>query len=253
LPFFVAGGLAVINWLYGYFVLPESLPPHRRQPFKWRTANPISSLHELGALKGVGLLVLVLALTGLAQYMTHSTWVLYTTFKFGWGPRDNGWSLFAIGVMSALVQGVLLKPLLKRFSPQRLALMGLLSSSLCYLLWGAASQGWMLYPVILANVFGFTVTASLQSIVSNAAEPSTQGRTMGAVASLNSMMAVLAPMIGGPLLVMVSHLPKGDWRLGAPYYFCALLQAAAMFVALHHFKSERRRRMAAIASAQPLT
>ena len=244
LPFFVAGGLACVNWLYGYFVLPESLPLERRQPFVLREAHPVNSLRGLTELKGVGSLVIVIALSGLAQFMTHTSWVLYTTFKFGWGPTQNGWSLFAIGLMSVLVQGVFLSRLLKRFSPQRLAIMGLISSSLCYVLWGLASEGWMLYAVIFANVFGFAVSAAMQSLISNAADPTTQGRTAGAVASLNSMMAVLAPAIGAPLLATVSHLPHGDWRIGAPFYFCAVLQAAAMLIALRHFKGERRKREA---------
>jgi len=244
LPFFVSGTLACINWLYGWFVLPESLPPERRRPFVLREANPISSLRGLAELKGVGSLVLVLAFSALAQFMTHTSWVLYTTFKFGWGPTQNGWSLFTIGLMSVLVQGVLLGRLLKRFSPQRLAIMGLVSSSLCYVLWGAAPEGWMLYVAIVANVLGFAAPAAMQSIISNAADPSTQGRTAGAVASLNSMMAVLAPMIGAPLLATVSHLPHGDWRIGAPMYFCALLQAGSMLVALRHFRHARRTREA---------
>jgi MFS transporter, DHA1 family, tetracycline resistance protein len=248
LPFFVAGSLACLNWLYGYFVLPESLPLERRQPFVLREANPVNSLRGLTELKGVGSLVIVIALSGLAQFMTHTSWVLYTTFKFGWGPTQNGWSLFAIGLMSVLVQGVFLSRLLKRFSPQRLAIMGLISSSLCYVLWGLASEGWMLYAVIFANVFGFAVSAAMQSLISNAADPTTQGRTAGAVASLNSMMAVLAPAIGAPLLATVSHLPRGDWRIGAPFYFCALLQAASMLIALGHFKGERRKREALAAA-----
>ncbi len=241
LPFFVAGTLAIVNWLYGYFVLPESLPLEKRQPFVLREANPVNSLRGLGELKGVGLLVVVVALSGLAQFMTHTSWVLYTTFKFGWGPTQNGWSLFAIGLMSVLVQGFLLGRLLERYSAERLAVMGLVSSSLCYVLWGAATDGWMLYPVIFANVLGFAVQATVQSLVSNAADPTTQGRTAGAVASLNSMMAVLAPVIGAPLLAAVSHLPKGDWRIGAPFYFCAALQAGATLLAIRHFKRERRR------------
>ena len=239
LPFFVSGTLACVNWLYGYFVLPESLPPDRRRPFVLREANPVNALRGLTELKGVGSLVFVVALSGLAQFMTHTSWVLYTTFKFGWGPTQNGWSLFAIGLMSVLVQGVFLSRLLKRFSPQRLAIMGLVSSSICYVLWGAASQGWMLYAVIFANVLGFAVSATIQSLISNAADPQTQGRTAGAVGSLNSMMAVFAPMIGAPLLATVSHLPRGDWRIGAPFYFCALLQAASMTVALRHFRHAR--------------
>ncbi|MES2101495.1 MAG: MFS transporter [Pseudomonadota bacterium] len=248
LPFFVAGGLACLNWLYGYFVLPESLPVERRQPFVLREANPISSLRGLRELKGVGSLVFVIALSGLVQFMTHTSWVLYTTFKFGWGPTQNGWSLFAIGLMSVLVQGVLLGRLLKRFSPQRLAIMGLVSSIVFYLACGAATAGWMLIAAILVNVLGFASTAAMQSIISNAADPMTQGRTAGAVASLNSMMAVIAPAIGAPLLATVSHLPRGDWRIGAPFYFCAALQAASMLIALRHFRGERRKRQALAAA-----
>jgi MFS transporter, DHA1 family, tetracycline resistance protein len=249
LPFFAAGSLAILNWLYGYFVLPESLPVDRRRPFVLREANPVASLRGLGELKGVGLLVVVVALSGLAQFMTHTSWVLYTTFKFGWGPTQNGWSLFAIGVMSVLVQGVLLSRLLKRFSPQRLTIMGLVSSSLCYIAWGAAPEGWMMLAVMAFNVFGFTVSAAVQSLISNAADPTTQGRTAGAVGSINSMMAVLSPVIAAPLLAAVSHLPRGDWRIGAPFYFCALLQAASTFVAVRHFRSERRKRVAKAADA----
>jgi DHA1 family tetracycline resistance protein-like MFS transporter len=249
LPFFVAGSLAIVNWIYGYFVLPESLPVERRRPFVLREANPVASLRGLGQMKGVGLLVGVVALSGLAQFMTHTSWVLYTTFKFGWGPTQNGWSLFVLGVMSVLVQGVLLSRLLKRFSPQRLTIIGLVSSSLCYIAWGAAPEGWIMLAVMAFNVFGFTVSAAVQSLISNAADPTTQGRTAGAVGSLNSMMAVLAPVIAAPLLASVSHLPRGDWRIGAPFYFCALLQAASMLVALRHFRAERRSRAAQRADA----
>jgi len=249
LPFFAAGTLACVNWLYGYFVLPESLPPERRRPFVLREANPINALRGLTALKGVGSLVVVIGLSGLAQFMTHTTWVLYTTFKFGWGPTQNGWSLFAIGLMSVLVQGVLLSRLLRRFSPQRLAIMGLISSSICFVMWGLATEGWMLYAVIFANVLGFAVSASIQSLISNAADPSSQGRTAGAVGSLNSMMAVIAPAIGAPLLATVSHLSHGDWRIGAPFYFCALLQAASTVIAVRHFRGERRKRELLAAAA----
>jgi DHA1 family tetracycline resistance protein-like MFS transporter len=239
LPFFVAGGLALLNWLYGFFVLPESLPPDQRRPFEWRKANPVAALKGLTDLKDVGPLVAVIALTGLSQFMLHTTWVLYTAFKFGWGPLQNGWSLFAVGVMSVLVQGVLLKHMLQRWSPKRLAIIGLVSSSLCYLGWGLATEGWMMYAVIGLNLFGFAAPAAMQSIVSNAADARMQGQTMGAVASVNSLMAVAAPVLGAGLLTAVSHLPPGDWRIGAPYFFCAVLQAAAMLLALRHFRSQR--------------
>ncbi len=240
LPFFVAGGLALLNLLYGYFVLPESLPATRRKPFNWSAANPLRSLRALSQLKGAGALVGVVAFSGLAQFVLYTCWVLYTTFKFGWGPLENGRSLAAVGIVSVAVQGFLLGPLLRRFSPQRLAVMGLISSALAYALFGAVTEGWMMYVVIVANIFGVTVSASVQSLISSAADSNSQGQTLGAVSALNSLMAVLAPMIGAPLLGLVSHLPQGDWRIGAPFYFCAVLQAVSLYLAVLHFRNHRR-------------
>jgi MFS transporter, DHA1 family, tetracycline resistance protein len=244
LPFFVAGGLALLNLVYGIFVLPESLPADRRRHIDWRRANPLSALKQLSQLKGVGPLVAVLACTGLAQFTLYTVWVLYATFKFGWGPTENGWSLFAVGVMSALVQGVLLGRLLKRFTPQRLAVYGLVSSTLAFVAFGLASEGWMMYVIIGLNVLGNTVAASMQSLFSSAADGSEQGQTMGSISGLNSLMAVVAPVLAAPLLATVSHLPAGDWRIGAPMFFCAALQALALVFALAHFRRQRRARLA---------
>jgi len=248
LPFFVAGGLALLNLAYGYFVLPESLPVERRRAFEWRAVNPLTSLRALSQLKGVGPLVAVIACTGLAQFVLYTTWVLYTTFKFGWGPMENGWSLAVVGSTSVVVQGMLLGRLLKRFSARRLAVLGLVSSTLAYALYGAVTQGWMMYVVIVCNLLGFTVAASIQSLISGAADASSQGQTMGSVSSLNSLMAVVAPVLGAPLLGVVSHLPQGDWRIGAPFYFCAVLQLAALVLAWLHFRDMRRTRLSATAT-----
>jgi DHA1 family tetracycline resistance protein-like MFS transporter len=239
LPFFAAGSLALVNLLYGWFVLPESLPAERRRPFVLKAATPLKAFRGLAALQGVGRLVVVIACNGLAQFVLYTTWVLYTTFKFGWGPLENGGSLAAVGVVSAVTQGLLLGRLLKRFSVRRLAVMGLTSSLLAYLLWAAATEGWMLIAVIFANVLGATVAASLQSIISSAADPRSQGQALGAVGGLNSLMSVVAPLLGAPLLALVSHLPPGDWRLGTPLFFCAALQATALALAVAHFRRER--------------
>ena len=240
LPFFVAGGLALVNLAYGYLVLPESLPAASRRVVDWRRANPLSSLKQLAELKGVGLLVGVLACASLAQFTLYTTWVLYTTFKFGWGPTENGWSLFAVGIVSAVVQGVLLGRILKRVTPQRLAVLGLVSSTAAFVGFGLVTQGWMMYVVILSNVLGNTVGAAMQSLVSGAASGKEQGQTMGSISGLNSLMAVVAPVIAAPLLATVSHLPAGDWRIGAPMYFCAALQALALALAVMHFRSSPR-------------
>ena len=240
LPFFVAGAMAVLNWIYGWFVLPESLPPERRKPFAWRRANPFAALTGLSRLHGVGSLVAVIGLAGLAQFTVHNSFVLYTTFKFGWGPRDNGLALFVVGLMSVLVQGVLLKHLLKRFSARTLAVRGLAASTLTYLAFGAITEGWMMFVVIVVgNLLGGGAAAVIQGRVSNAADARSQGQTMGAVAALNSLMAVVAPVVSASLLGIVSHLPKGDWRMGLPFYFCASLQLVGTLFVARHFARAR--------------
>jgi DHA1 family tetracycline resistance protein-like MFS transporter len=248
LPFYVAGTLALINLAYGYFVLPESLPPERRRAISWKSVNPITSLKALAQLKGVGLLVGVVACTGLAQGVLYNCWVLYTTFKFGWNTLDNGWSLAAVGVVSVFVQGWLLGQLLRRMPPQRLAVLGLVSSTVAYALWGAATAGWMMYAVIFANLLGFTVTASVQSMISGAADSRSQGQTMGAVSSLNSLTAVIGPVVGATLLTLVSHLPQGHWGIGAPMYFGAVLQLLGLLLAWVHFRQAPQHRPAPVQS-----
>jgi len=103
----------------------------------------------------------------------------------------------------------------------------------------------MMYAIIVCNILAFAVPASIQSIISGAADATTQGRTMGAVSGLQSLMAVVAPLLGAPLLGIVSHLPRGDWRIGTPFYFCAFLQLIALALAWMHFSKARRARLAA--------
>lgn len=238
LPFFFAGALALVNLAYGWFVLPESLPVTSRHAVDWARANPLSAFRQLAALKGVGLLMGVLAMAALAQFSLYTIWVLYGQFRFGWGPTESGWSLFAVGLVSAIVQGGLMGRLLRRFTVQRLAMLGLASSTLAYALWGLATQQWMMYAIIFANLLGSAVAASLHGLVSSAADEKTQGRTMGAVSSLNSLAAVVAPVFAAPLLASVSHLPAQDWRLGLPMFFCAALQGTALLMAVLHFRRQ---------------
>ena len=251
LPFYCAGALAVCNWLYGFFVLPESLPPERRQPFKWGRANPIGSLMHLAQLKSMGALLGVVTFASLAQFILQGTWALYTQLKFGWEPQQIGWSLCAVGAMSVLVQGVLVGKLSRLMSVQRLVVWGLVSSAAAYVAWGAAPQGWMMYAVIACNVLGFAAGASLQTLIANAADAKTQGQTMGAVSALSSLTAVLAPVVGPLLLRSVADAPRGDWRLGVPYYVCAALQLCAMVMTVLHFRRLRADATGTPVAAQP--
>ena len=196
-------------------------------------------MRRLRGLTGIESLLWVIGLSTLAQFTLHTSWMLYTEFKFGWTPRDNGLSLFAVGVMAVIVQGGLLRQF-QRFMPSsRVASIGLISSTLAFAAWGAVPEGWMMYVVIVVNVFGYAVNPTIQGLISNAVDPKRQGESMGAVSSINSIAAVLGPLMGSPLLAAVSHYPTADWHIGAPFYFCALLQAMAAWVGIRHFSRQR--------------
>lgn len=234
LPFFLSGSLCLLNCLYGYVVLPESLAQDKRREFVLAKVNPFSALARLRELKGVETLMWIMGLSILAQFCLHTSWFLYNEFKFGWTPKDNGLSLFAVGMMAVLVQGGLLRQAQKYVATHRLVRIGLVSSTIAFVAWGAVPEGWMMYVIIVANVFGYMVQPGLQSLVANAVDPTRQGESMGAVSSLNSVAAVLGPMMGTPLLAAVSHFPHGDWRVGAPFYLCGAIQAVAAIIGLRY-------------------
>ncbi len=236
LPFYVAAALSLLNATYGFLAVPESLPPDRRSKFSLARANPLAALPALMRRPGVGGLVWVVALAVLAQLMLQVSWVLYTTFRFGWGPRDNGWALFTVGVVAVVVQGALMAPLLRRFGEERLAFAGLVTGTIAYLCYGMATAGWVMYTIIVANFLSFAAGPALQALISKAVGAKEQGVSMAAVTSINSIMFVLAPLISTPILARVAHLPPSDWRIGATFYVSALLMGAALLLLWRHFR-----------------
>ncbi len=252
LPFYVAAGLSAANAVYGYFMVPESLPRERRATFSLAKANPFSALVRLASRRDIRGLVVVFALVTFAQVLLQVTWVLYTYFRFNWGPRDNGIALFFVGVASAVVQAGLLGWLMKRFGEVRLSLLGLASGAIVYVLYGLATQGWMMYVFILCNLLAFAAGPALQGVVSKATDPREQGALMGSLQSIGSLAIVIAPGIGTSLLAEVSHLPANDWRIGVTFFLCAILQSIALLVAWRFFAKRRVAKPASGASSQPV-
>jgi MFS transporter, DHA1 family, tetracycline resistance protein len=249
LPMYAAAAMCALNWLYGLFVLPESLPPDRRRPLHEARLNPLGSLAGIGRMKGVGTLVFALALNVFPQLMLQTMWVLYTRFKFGWGPLAISLSLFIVGVSTLIVQGGLLGRLIAQFGERRLILVGLTSGALAYCGYGLATQGWMLYAIIACNFFAYTTVVTMQGIVSKAAPPDEQGRVMGTLASLGSLLGIFAPIIGNSLLGQVSYLPAADWRFGAPFYLASALQLLSLLIAWRHFAAHRPAGAASVSPA----
>ena len=239
LPFYVAAGLCAANFIFGYFFVPESLPREKRTAFSLVRANPFSSLLRLGKRPDIRGLVAVFALVTFAQVMLQTTWVLYTNFRFGWSPRDNGISLFCVGLTAVIVQAGLLGQLIKRFGEVKLSLLGIASGAIVYVLYGLATQGWMMYVFILCNLLAFAAGPALQAIISKATDPREQGALMGSLQALGSLAIVVVPIIGTGVLAKVSHFPANDWRIGATFFLSAVMQTIALFIAWRYFATHR--------------
>ena len=237
LPFYVAAGLSAANFVYGYLMVPESLPREKRAAFSLTRANPFSSIARLAKRRDIGGLIAVFALVTFAQVLLQTTWVLYTHFRFDWTPRDNGFALFCVGLSSAVVQAGLLGWLMKKFGEVRLSMLGLISGAITYVLYGLATQGWMMYVFILMNLLAFAAAPALQGIVSKATDPREQGALMGSLQSIGSLSIVIAPLVGTALLAMASHYPANDWRIGTVFFLSALLQLIACLLAWRYFKA----------------
>jgi DHA1 family tetracycline resistance protein-like MFS transporter len=196
LPFFAAAAFSLLNALYGLFVLPESLPKHLRTPFSLKKANAFSALKGLVELKGLGVFILAITLTNLAQFMMHSVWVRYTETRFLWTPKDNGVALFAVGMSAAIVQGGLLSLLIKKLGEVRLAKVGLLFAAMQFILMGLAPQGFYIYIILLVTILASAAGPALQAHVSRAVPAHKQGIAMGSLTSIGSITQVIAPFAG---------------------------------------------------------
>lgn len=239
LPFFVAAGLCAINWLYGLLVLPESLPRARRRPIARQHLNPFASLAGLTRLQGVGPLVFAVGADLLAQLMLQSIWVLYTGARFHWGPRDNGYFLFVVGLVAVVVQGGLLRRLLKVLGERPLIVAGMGSGAIAYAAYGLVGQGWMLYVVVIANFLVIASGTALQGVVSKAADPTEQGRTMATLTSLRSVMGIVAYTAGPLLFGQVSYRAPDSALLGLPFFACCALESLAFLIARQYFARHR--------------
>jgi len=231
LPFYVAAALSAANFIYGWIAVPESLPPEKRPPFRLARLNPFAALLRLVRRRDIRGLVLVFTLVTFAQMTLQSCFVLYTSFRFGWRPAENGLALFCVGVSSIVVQAGLLGVLIRRFGEVRVTLLGLSSGALAFLAYGLSTHGWLIYAIILCNLLSFAAGPALQGIVSKASPPREQGELMGSLQSISSLGLVIMPLVGTMILGAVSHLPSADWRVGSVFYMCAGMQAVAIAIA----------------------
>ena len=157
LPFLVAAGLSLVDFVFAYFALPESLAPANRKALEWRRANPIGAVRAIGRYGSVLGLIVIFVLATFANRVAEMTWVLFTAYRFGWGPAETGLSLAVVGVMFVVGQGGLVRFVVPRLGERRAIALGLAVSAATCVLYGVVPQGWMVFPVMALATFGWTV------------------------------------------------------------------------------------------------
>lgn len=234
-PFVVAAALNLLNMLYGMVVLPESLAKELRRPIE------LSRITPLGSLRNLSRSPILLGLTGtilcsfLAQWILQSTWALSGEARFGWKPADIGISLAVVGVTSGVVQAGLVRVVVPRLGERRSVLLGLLFSVGSHLAFASVTQGWMMYAVIVAFAPGGITGPAAQALLSREVGASEQGELQGSLTSLQSICAVVAPLVGTYLFSRFAPVTASPRIPGAPFYAAAILSAVGLLLAARLF------------------
>src|SRR5450631_843564 len=231
LPFWVAAGLSFANTLYGLLILPESLPPDRRSPFRWRSANPLGALHLLRSDPVLTGLSVTNFLAQLAHVVLPSTFVLYATYRYGWNTTTVGLTLALVGICSMAVQGAAIGPIVKRFGERRALLLGLASGAAGFLIYGAAPTGplfWLGIPVMaLWGVAG----AAIQALMTQLVAPDQQGQLQGATSSVQSLSQMLGPFLFTLTFAYFIGAQAPLKLPGAPFLLASALLLLALVIA----------------------
>jgi MFS transporter, DHA1 family, tetracycline resistance protein len=222
-PFFAAASLAGLNFIYGYFVLPESLPVERRRPFSLARAHPLGTFKAFRGQRVVLGLALAAFFWQLGFYVYPATWSYFAIAKFKLSPGMIGATLATSGVSQALVQGVMTGRIVKRIGERRAALLGVAWGSLMFLCYAFMTQRWMLFPVLAIGGLQGIASPSINALMSRELGPERQGELQGGMASIMGLSAIIGPFA---LTQVLAHFSGPD----APVYFpgAAFLLAALL-------------------------
>lgn len=248
-PFMVAGCLTLVNWLYGYFILPESLKPENRRPFEWKRANPVGTLLSLWKYPVIADMLVALTFVYVAVHAVQSNWSYYTMEKFGWTARNIGISLAVIGFAFALVQGVLIRKIVPALGQTRSVYFGLGFYALGFLLYAFSTQGWMMYAFTLVYCLGGIAGPAMQGVMSGVVPPNAQGELQGGFTSLMSLTSIFGPPLMNNLFAFFTR-PGGD------IYFpgaAMLLGAVLTLISVGLSRRTLKKYVAAKQAQQPAT
>jgi DHA1 family tetracycline resistance protein-like MFS transporter len=240
LPFWFAAGCSTVNWLWGFFVLPESLQPENRRKFSWKRANPVGALLALKRFPAVRDLVECFFILTLAQVLLQSTWALYTDYRYHWTPLQIGLSLMFVGFTSGLVQAVLVKRIVPALGDTRAVVIGFWVSIVAQVGYGLASHGWIIYAIVSVGAFAGIAQPALQSYITKHVPSNEQGAVQGVFTGLASLAAIPGPFIASHSFGWAIS-PERLWRLpGIAFFEGAALTLLGLVLAIRSFRRDHR-------------
>ncbi len=225
-PFIVAAGLTFINLLYGYFILPESLPIENRRKFEWKKANPISTLKKIGTYKGIGFLLLAFFIINLGSHAIQSNWTYFTIYKFGWSEGMIGASLAVVGALVGVVQAMLAQKAADKFGVGKSIIIGFALYTTGMLLFSVASTTWMMFLFLIPYAFGGIAMPNLQSFMVSKVSAKEQGELQGGLTSLISLSTIIGPIMMTQVFFYFTSEKAVVQFAGAPF----LLGGVLMFI-----------------------
>ena len=237
-PFMAAAVLTLLNWLYGYFVLPESLAKENRRPFDWKRANPLGSLIQLKKYPAVAGLIISLTLVYIGAHAVQSTWSFYNIGKFHWDEKMVGYSLAFVGFMIALVQGGLIRLVIPKIGQEKSLYIGLLLYSIGMVLFAFATQGWMMFAFCTVYCLGGIAGPAIQGIISSHVPPNEQGELQGALTSLMSATSIVGPLLMTNLFSYFTRPAAPVYFPGAPFLMGAILFMASTILSYRSLKAD---------------
>lgn len=238
-PFLVAAALTLLNVLYGFFVLPESLLKENQRKFEWKRANPIGSLKHLKKYPVVSGLVASLVLIYIASHAVQSNWSYYTIFKFNWDAEMVGYSLAAVGVLVSLVQGFLIRIINPKLGINKSIYLGIALYALGLVLFGIAWQSWMMFAFLIPYCLGGIAGPALQGLISNQVPATEQGELQGALTSLISLTSIVGPLIMTNLFAYATAKDSMFYLPGASFFFAAILMLFSGYLAARTLSKHR--------------
>ena len=240
IPFFAAAGLSLLNWLYGYFILPESLSKENRREFDWKRANPLGALQQLNRYPVIAGLVLSITLIYISAHAVQTTWSYFTIERLKWDAKMIGYSLGVIGVCIMIVQGLLVRAVIPKLGQEKSVYIGLAFYTLGFVLFAYASTTWMMFAFTAVYCLGGIAGPSIQGLISTHVPANEQGELQGALASLMSATSVIGPLLMTNIFAYFTKPTASIYFPGAPFLLGAFLTFISTILAYRSLRAEKK-------------